>query len=65
MKIQVQFSTDNASFEDTPVMQTSKIMARIKEEVLNAILDDSTCLIDYPIVDINGNKIGKFTIDKE
>lgn len=65
MKIQIEFSTYNASFEDLPVKQTIKIMERIKEEVLNAILDDSICLVDYPIIDVNGNKIGKFTIEKD
>ena len=65
MKIQVQFSTNNDSFEQVPVKQTNRIMERIKEEVLNSILDDSIHLIDYPIVDINGNKIGKFTIEKD
>jgi hypothetical protein len=65
MKIQVQFSTNNDSFEQVPVMQITRIMARIKDELFNAMLDDSIHLIDYPIIDINGNKIGKFTIEKD
>ena len=50
--ISIQFETDNAAFQDC----RGEEIARILKEAAEKIEDGST---DFPIYDINGNKIGK------
>lgn len=53
MKIQISFDTDNAAFEDSFLMEVTRVLQQAK----NAILDGENCKLR----DTNGNTIGEVT----
>ena len=49
----LQFSTDNATFEDEPVTEVERIMRLVTDQV-------AAGLSRGPILDVNGNRIGEW-----
>ena len=57
--VKIEFKTDNAAFHEDGDFgaEASRILRKIADEVELVQFFD-----DYPIMDINGNKIGAMTI---
>lgn len=60
MKINIEFDTENAAFEDNRFAEVSRILTRVKEEVMECL--DDGCGIRVPIKDTNGNRVGVLEI---
>ena len=55
--MEIKFSTDNAAFSDDKSIECKRIL----EKIIKQIEDDYMC---GSILDINGNKIGEWDLDK-
>ena len=60
MKINIEFDTDNAAFEDDRFEETSRILQMVEREVMDCL--DDGCGIRVPIKDTNGNRVGVLEI---
>ena len=60
MKINIEFDTDNAAFEDDRFGEVTRIITRAKEKVMDCLNDG--CGIRVPIKDTNGNRVGVLEI---
>jgi hypothetical protein len=60
MKINIEFDTDNAAFEDDRLSEVTRIMTLAKIEALDCLNDG--CGIRVPIKDSNGNRVGVLEI---
>ena len=60
MKINIEFDTDNAAFEDDRFGEVTRILTRAKEKVTDSLND--CCGIRVPIKDTNGNRVGVLEI---
>ena len=60
MKINIEFDTDNAAFEDDRFGEATRILTRAKEKVMDCLNDG--CSIRVPIKDSNGNRVGVLEI---
>jgi hypothetical protein len=58
MKITITIETDNAAFTDNPG-ETAAIMTRAAN-----MLNYFSHPCEYPLLDSNGNTVGKFTIEQ-
>lgn len=58
MKFKIEFDCDNAAFGEYAVDEISRILAMVKYriETKNNIVDE------FPIYDINGNKVGSCSL---
>jgi hypothetical protein len=59
MKIDIEFHTDNAAFEDSFLMEVTRVTRSIKEALLDS---ENTTTIRRPLRDSNGNRIGVISI---
>jgi hypothetical protein len=59
MKIDIEFHTDNAAFEDSFLMEVTRVNRSIKEALLDS---ENTTTIRRPLRDSNGNRIGVISI---
>ena len=64
MELKLKFSVDNAAFGKRPEIETARILRVLAEGILDRGMFDAA-LNRRPIQlrDINGNKIGFFTVD--
>lgn len=60
MKILLDFSTENAAFQDEPEHEITRIMDKAKEKVQEGVCDPDAPNTDqqWPLLDTNGNTIG-------
>jgi len=58
MNMKIEFSMDNASFEDAPVTEIERIFRDIADHVANGEFT-------YTIRDTNGNKIGHWAVKQD
>jgi hypothetical protein len=59
MKVQIEFDTDNAAFEDSFLMEITRVTRSIKEALLDS---GNITTIRRPLKDSNGNRIGVVSI---
>jgi hypothetical protein len=57
MKIQIEFTTDNAAFEDYFSEETARILTELAYRAKNEIYNTS-------VLDLDGNKIGQMKLIK-
>jgi hypothetical protein len=62
MNVNISFDTDNAAFEDSFLMEVTRVTRSIKEAMLDS---DNTTTIRRPLNDINGNRIGVISISHD
>lgn len=60
MKVQIEFDTDNAAFEDSFLMEVTRALQQCKSALLDS--ERGTITIRRPIKDSNGNRIGVVNI---
>lgn len=60
MKINIEFDTENAAFEDNRFAEVNRILTQVKEEVMDCLNDG--CGIQVSIKDTNGNRVGVLEI---
>lgn len=60
MKVQIEFDTDNAAFEDSFLIEVARVTRSIKEALLDS---ENTTTIRRPLKDSNGNRIGVVSIE--
>lgn len=58
MKIVIEVSTDNSAFEDEPYTELVRILKVAIEKFEKGNME-------FPLYDINGNKVGKLYIEGE
>lgn len=68
MKIKIEFSTDNAAFEDSP-SEIHFVLAQIARKVQSQVARAEGCLCtaaeaDDKLLDSNGNTVGSVEIDE-
>lgn len=56
-RIQIEFTTGNAAFAESPTGEIARILRSLAERVESGMVTDET-----PIRDINGNRVGTMTI---
>ena len=59
MKIQIEFDTNNAAFEDNFLMEVTKAIQQAKSAIIDS---ENNTGIRRPIKDTNGNRIGVVSI---
>ena len=59
MNVNISFNTDNAAFQDSFLMEITRVTRNIKEALLDS---QNTDTISKPIMDVNGNRIGVISI---
>jgi hypothetical protein len=59
MKIQIEFDTNNAAFEDNFLMEVTKAIQQAKSAIIDS---ENNTGIRRPIKDTNGNRIGVVNI---
>lgn len=59
MKINIEFDTDNSSFDDDFLMEVTRVSRSIKEAIIDS---ENTTNIRRPLKDVNGNRIGIISI---
>ena len=58
MKVRITINTDNAAFEgDGAFFEIHRILDQVKGALLSACPSDSM-QVDFPLRDINGNRVG-------
>jgi len=62
MNVNISFNTDNAAFQDSFLMEITRVTRSIKEALLDS---QNTDTIHKPIVDVNGNRIGIISISHD
>ena len=60
MKVNIEFNTDNAAFEDSYLMEVTRVLARAKGALVES---ENTTTIRRPLTDSNGNRIGTVSIE--
>ena len=55
MNVKIEFHTDNAAFEDSFLMEVTRVLARAKCALIDS---ENTTGIRRPLTDSNGNRIG-------
>jgi len=55
MNVKIEFHTDNAAFEDSFLMEVTRVLARAKGALIDS---ENTTGIRRPLTDSNGNRIG-------
>jgi len=59
MKITININTDNAAFdEDFPEFEVIRILNKLTEK-----LEHNGLNCEYPLIDLNGNKVGELKIN--
>lgn len=59
MTVHIEFDTDNAAFEDNGILtESSRILAELARKIENGATFGT-------IRDVNGNRVGEFSIDME
>lgn len=64
MKITIEFSTENASFEDNPHDEIDNIMHIAANKIKNLLTYPNTHQLIDSIIDVNGNRIGTITLEQ-
>jgi hypothetical protein len=59
MKINITIECNNAAFENTPEVETARILRELARKVEQLGLNDN-----IPLIDMNGNKVGKLEVEK-
>lgn len=59
MTVNIHFDTDNASFEDSFLMETTRVLRSCKEALIDS---NNETEIRRSIMDSNGNRIGSISI---
>jgi len=59
MKVEIEFNTDNAAFEDSFLMEITRVLQSAKAAIKDS---ENTTMIRRMIRDSNGNRIGTVTI---
>jgi hypothetical protein len=59
MKINITIECNNAAFENAPEVETARILRELARKVEQLGLNDN-----IPIIDMNGNKVGKLEVEK-
>lgn len=54
--LEITFATDNAAFDDYPASEAARILREIADKLEHGRFDG-------PIFDMNGNRIGRFSMD--
>ena len=62
MQVNISFSTDNDSFEDSFLMEVTRTLSQIKGAILDS---ENTTTIRHPLKDTNGNRIGTVSISHD
>ena len=57
MKITIDINTDNSAFEDRDE-EINRILVRVASSIKNG-------RVGGPVIDINGNKVGRYEVDGE
>jgi len=57
MKFKLEIETDNAAFEDGPESEVARIL-----RALAARIENEFCM-SQPVFDINGNRVGRSTVE--
>ena len=60
MKVQIEFDTDNAAFEDSFLMEVTRTLQQCKRALLDS--ERGTITIRHILKDSNGNRIGVVSI---
>jgi hypothetical protein len=60
MKVQIEFNTDNAAFEDSFLMEVTRTHQQCKSALLDS--ERGTITIRHILKDSNGNRIGVVSI---
>ena len=58
--VKVTINTENAAFTDFPGAELERIFTRLAEQT--SCIDRAADLDSLPIMDCNGNKVGKVTV---
>lgn len=61
MNVQIKFATDNAAFEDSYLMEITRVLRRAKDVLLDS---ENQFESHSPLFDSNGNVIGHVEITK-
>lgn len=61
-RVTIEFTTDNAAFDERPEEEVSAILNRLQASILRNGL---TPHLSYPLRDSNGNRVGWCKIDPE
>jgi hypothetical protein len=62
MNVKIEFHTDNAAFEDSFLMEITRVTRSIKDALIDS---ENTTGIRRPIKDSNGNRIGTVEISNQ
>lgn len=62
MNVNITFNTDNAAFEDSFLMEVTRVLARAKGALIES---ENTTTIRRPLTDSNGNRIGTVSISHD
>mgnify|MGYP003345171344 CR=1 FL=1 len=62
MIINISFDTDNAAFEDSFLMEVTRVLSQVKGAILDS---ENTTTIRRPLKDSNGNRIGTVSISND
>lgn len=54
MKLKIEIKTDNAAFSDDVTFECARILRELADRMTHASPDE-----DYPLRDLNGNKVGR------
>ena len=60
MKLRIELDSNNSAFEDYGAVDET---VRILQKIITSL--ELSTVQDWPIYDINGNKVGKFYFDSE
>ena len=60
MKVQIEFNTDNAAFEDSFLMEVTRTLQQCKSALLDS--ERGTITTRHILKDSNGNRIGVVSI---
>lgn len=56
--VRIEFATDNAAFEEAPATEAARILKAIARQIETGAAFDGT------IYDINGNRVGAWSMDE-
>ncbi len=59
MKVQISINTDNAAFDEFNGIEIARILHELAEGLDGSDVNNAI----YPLYDVNGNKVGRFTCD--
>ena len=60
MNVKIEFNTDNAAFEDSYLMEVTRVIRSATEALIDS---ENTTTIRRPLKDSNGNRIGTVSIE--